>query len=448
MGRLVRGWSLNCAYLLLLLVMSPVFIWKSWRLGKYRHGWGEKLLGRVSVNRATEHRPRIWLHAVSVGEVLQLRVLLEQLRQQLPHAELVVSTTTATGYDVAREKLPADHVCYFPLDFTWAVREALDRIQPTLIVLVELELWPNLLAAAAERQIPVAVINGRLSQRSWRGYRRIRWLLAPLLRKLALVAVQSEEYRDRFLDLGTAPDRCVVTGSIKFDGVRSNKQDPAVAQLAEFFEIRPGEKVFIAGSTQDPEEALALEVYQALRPEFPQLRLIVVPRHPERGDEIARQIITAGYRVIRRSGRGNPEILRTVSAITETGPAVGLLDTVGELGACWGLASVAFVGGSFGNRGGQNMLEPAGYGAAVCFGPNTRNFRQIVELLLAAEAATVVSDGAALREFVRQMLTNPAMAAAQGERAQELVRAHQGATRRSLQLLLGLIPTRSAAPTA
>jgi 3-deoxy-D-manno-octulosonic-acid transferase len=251
-----------------------------------------------------------------------------------------------------------------------------------------------------------------------------------MLHKLEFLAVQSADYRDRFLALGADPAKLHLTGSIKFDGVRTDRNQPLTCELREFFRIQSAETVFIAGSTQDPEELLATQVYLKLRQRFPQLRLIVVPRHPERAADIVRQFITLGVGVHRRSTG------EVVSSPTQQGPPVGLLDTVGELGACWGLAHIAFVGGSFGNRGGQNMLEPAAYGAAVCFGPNTRNFRQIVELLVQDQAVQVVQDAQELEQFIERLLRHPEQAVALGAKAQQLVLTQQGATDRSVELIL------------
>lgn len=434
------GWLLNLCYLLLVLLCSPVLLWRSWRQGKYRSGWGQKFLGLVPPYSAPKSStPRIMLHAVSVGEVLQLQQVLTALRREFPTAEFIVSTTTSTGYQVACDKLTDAHVVYLPLDFTWAVNAALNRLQPDLFVLVELELWPNLLRISLQRGIRVGLINGRLSERSHRGYRYVRWLLGPLLRRFAFVAVQSDEYRERFVALGADPARCQVTGSIKFDGLRTDRDQPLARTLRELFQICDDEIVFIAGSTQEPEEQIAIDVYQSLAPRFPQLRLIIVPRHPERGEAIARLIERAGQTVIRRS--------QATSGSTLGVRPVGLLDTVGELSACWALATIAFVGGSFGNRGGQNMLEPAAYGAAVCFGPNTRNFRQIVELLLQQEVVRRVSTPAALQEFVEQMLSNPDQTTSLGTRAQQLVLTQQGATGRTIELIRQTLGAAGMSPT-
>lgn len=373
---------------------------------------------------------RVWIHAVSVGEILQLQQIVRELRLKEQPLDLLVTTTTQTGFQVANEKLTDCQVAYFPLDFTWSVCEAIKRVQPDLIVLVELELWPNFLREAAARQVPVALINGRLSERSFNGYRKLRPLFSGLLNQITKIAVQSEEYKQRFMKLGVDAKRIQVTGSIKFDGVQTNRDRESVQSLRSFFELEPEDVVFIAGSTQHPEEKMVLEAFEKVRDQVPNARLILVPRHPERGAAITRYIEESGYGMIRRSDG---------SRTTSQSPSVGLLDTVGELGDCWALADVAFVGGSFGDRGGQNMLEPAAYGAAVCFGPKTRNFKHIVELLQTHRAAQTVCDQSELEDFILRMLTHPEIAHETGARAQQLVLQQQGATQLSVNLLVDIL---------
>jgi 3-deoxy-D-manno-octulosonic-acid transferase len=423
----VVSWLLNLVYLSLLAVLSPWLAYRRWRLGKRAGNRAERWLGKLP-RRPRKNAPCVWFQAVSVGEVVQLRPVLEGLRAAHPDTEIYLTTTTTTGYEVARKLYPQLTVAYFPLDFSWAIDKAIQRIRPSLLVLVELELWPNLILRTARHDIPIVLMNGRISEKSFRGYRRLRPLMAALLRRLTWMAVQTDEYADRLRQLGAAADRIRVTGSIKFDRVESNRDNLATAELRRFFGIAEGDRVFIAGSTQSPEEELALDAYLKLRETHPELRLLLVPRHKERFEEVAALVEARGLSLLRRS-RGTPA------------PTAGLdrpvlmLDTLGELSACWGLAEIAFVGGSLTNRGGQNMIEPSGFGAAVLFGPNTQNFRDVVSLLLSQEAARVVRDGADLTESVAQLLNNPEEARQLGRRAQQLVVAQQGATRRTIECL-------------
>ncbi len=431
---------LNFFYLLLLLVVSPWLVWSAIRTGKYREGYAEKLLGLAP--RRTSDKKCIWLHAVSVGEVNLLAPLLRLLERERPDWECVISTTTKTGMALAKKKYAGRTVFYCPLDFTWAVNAAMRRVRPSVLVLAELELWPNLVWAARRHGARIAVVNGRLSRRSFDGYRRIRPLVSQLLRSVDCIAVQDETYAERFRALGARAEAVHVTGSMKYDGAQTDRDNPATRRLAALAGLTAGDTVFLAGSTQEPEEAVALEVFQQLSADWPQLRLIIVPRHPERFDCVARMLDASGVAWQRRT------LLEPAAANPCGTPTarVLLVDVVGELGAWWGTAHIAFVGGSLGNRGGQNMIEPAAYGAAVSFGPNTRNFRDIVAALLDRDAAVVVADAEQLLAFVRDCLMNPAVAAVRGEHAASLVRQQLGATARTFQLLLPLVagPSKAA----
>jgi 3-deoxy-D-manno-octulosonic-acid transferase len=436
------SWILNGVYLALITLLSPLLLFRRVVHGKYRDGWAEKLLGRLPTRASSA--PCLWLHAVSVGEVLQLKAVMPALEAAHPSCEFYISTTTATGHAVARREFPQHEICYFPLDFSWAVRRAIARIRPTAVVLVELELWPNFIRAVAQAGVPLILINGRISQHSFRGYRRIRPLMRRLLSAFQRLAVQNDIYAQRLRELGAPAERIVVTGSIKFDGVATDRQNARTEELRQFFGIEPGQRVFIAGSTQHPEEDYALETYLQLHREFPGLRLLLVPRHQERFEEVAQMVQRHGLPLIRRS---RPPA--SAEADTERNrskpPAVLLLDTLGELSACWGLADIAFVGGSLTKRGGQNMIEPAAYGAAVLFGPNTQNFRDVVEALLSQDAARVVTDGAHLTATVRELLQQPAAARELGATAQQVVLAQRGAAAKTVAIIAELIEQGSSA---
>ena len=474
---------LNALYLAAFTLALPWLAYRRVVLKKDRGGWGGKLFGRLPVISERQRpgcseasgtlHPRerlkrevtVWIHAVSVGEVLQLPGLIKELRRRRPGVRFVLTVGTATGYAVAHRKFPDLPVHRPPLDFTWAVRNAVRRVRPDLLVLVELEVWPNLVRAADAAGVPVAVVNGRLSENSFRGYRRLRPVLRGTFARLSLVAAQTDEYAARFAALGTPADRVAVTGSIKYDGVRTDRDDPRVHALRRAFGLHPDEPVLVAGSTGDPEEEIVLDAHARLRPEFPALRLLIVPRHKERFDAVARLVTERGETLLRRSdtagtGDEGPETGETIGGVQHptslvSGPSspvpptpVLLLDTLGELSAAWGLATVAFVGGSLNDRGGQNVLEPAGYAAAVLFGPNTRNFRDITDRLLAADAAAVVTDAANLATTAATLLRDGARRTAMGERARDLVLANRGATAETADRLCGLLPGERAAVAA
>lgn len=434
------GWCLNLAYAGLLLAASPLVLWRALRHGRYRRGWRERLLGDLPP-RATSGAPHIWLHAVSVGEVILLQPLVRRLASARPEARLLVTTSTDAGYDVAREKLPGCDVHWCPLDFTWAVRRALRRVRPELLVLVELELWPNLIRAARSAGVPVALVNARMSLRSYRGYSRIRRWMAPLLQSMELIAAQTDEYAERLIALGAEPARTIVTGSMKFDGVQTDRAAPAVQTLRRLLGLQEGEPVFMAGSTQAPEEVAALDAWQAARAQFPNLRLVLVPRHRERFDEVAQLVRSRNLPLLRRSETTAVECAAAADA--GVSPVI-LLDTMGELATAWGVADIAYVGGSLTpGRGGQNLLEPAAYGAAVVCGRHTENFRAIVELLRSASALIEVDSGADLTRTLRRLLSETATRTSLGPRARAAVLSHQGAADRTLAALLAILPAKS-----
>ncbi|MEM9352724.1 MAG: 3-deoxy-D-manno-octulosonic acid transferase [Planctomycetota bacterium] len=429
------GWLLNLCYAAVLLAASPWIAWAAWRHGKHREGFGQKLLG--SVPRREGDAPCLWLHAVSVGEVNLLRVLIDEIERRGWPCEVVVSTTTRTGYDLARKKYAGHAVFYCPLDFTWAVRRAVRRVRPTALVLAELELWPNLIRAAGDAGATVAVVNGRLSDNSFVGYRRLRPLVKRVLNQLDLIAAQDEATAERFVALGARTVATHATGSLKFDGVETDRTNPRTAELRRLAGFTDGNIVFLAGSTQEPEERYALDAYRSLAEEFPKLRLVLVPRHPERFNTVAALLDESGLPWTRRSTLSNPQ-----SAIRNPQSTILLVDTVGELGAWWGTAHIGFVGGSFGDRGGQNMLEPAAFGVATSFGPNTRNFRDIVARLLAGDGAVQLTEPAKLQAFIRRCLDEPAWASGLTNRSRALVNGQQGAVGRTVDLLESLVPAK------
>lgn len=443
MSRLI-GWALNFAYLALLCVALPWIVWSAVRHGKHREGFAAKFLGWAP--RRQGNAPCVWLHAVSVGEVNLLATTIAEFALQRPDWEIVVSTTTKTGYDLACKKYADRTVFYCPLDFSWATAWAMRRVRPTMLVLAELELWPNLIAAAKRQGVRVAIINGRLSDNSFRGYSRLRPLVAFVLRQIDLIAAQNEETADRFRRLGALAAAVQSTGSLKFDGAQTVRDNPRTTNLRRLAGLEDRHVVLLAGSTQDPEEQYALDIFHRLAPTHPDLKLILVPRHPQRFEDVAALLDASGVSWQRRSQL--PASGEESNEATKRRWPVLLVDTIGELGAWWGAASIGFVGGSFGSRGGQNMLEPAAYGVATCFGPNTWNFRDIVGQLLAADGAEVVRSLEEFDAFVRKSLESPEVARQLGERAKRLVLSQQGATRRTVALLCSLAPPSAiSAPT-
>ena len=422
---------LNAVYLVAFVLLLPWVAWRKLSGGRpVAAPWTRFTGGIAPLTRCDAGVSRIWLHGVSVGEVQLLSVLAAEIRRQADSAgrsvDCFISSSTTTGLDVAAKRFGTDHTFPCPLDFTWAVNRVLDHVRPDLLVLGELELWPNLLACVHARGIPVVVANARMSEQSAKGYGRIRPLVRRMLRNVSLVIARSQEDADRFASF-TPPGGgdVIVTGSMKFDGVKGDRRAPEVTKLRQLAGFHDDDVVFLAGSTQAPEEQLSLDAFQALTETHPHLRLVIVPRHVERTPEIIALLDRSGLRWQLRSRLGSSD----APLPADPQERVLLVDTTGELGWWWGTSQIAFVGGSLdGKRGGQNMLEPAAYGAAVAFGPHTRNFRDEVRRLLAADAAVVVADGAALTAFVRNCLETEGFAATLGGRAAELVASQRGST--------------------
>jgi 3-deoxy-D-manno-octulosonic-acid transferase len=419
----------NLLYFIALLALSPLLLWKAWTTGKYRRGMLAKLRG-LAPRRDTD-RPCAWFHGVSVGEVHLLRQVVAAFRRRHPRWDCIISTTTDTGFDEASKHFADLSVFFWPLDFSWAVRRALRTVNPTLVVLAEGELWPNFLTAAREHGTLVAIVNGRMSPRSLRNYQRIGWLSRRLFSGINLIVAQTEEYATRYRTLGAPVERVSATGNVKFDGVSADRQNARTRDLAHLFRVEPGDLVWVCGSTQGPEEVIALDIFGRLRAEFPALRLFLVPRQRERFEDVAQLLQRRGESFLRRS---------TLTEPVSTRPAVVLVDTIGELGALWGLADVAFVGGSLdGRRGGQNMIEPAAYGASVLFGPHVWNFAETARRLVEAEAAIQISDTEELEATVRRLLGDVAERQRIGRDARQFVQRQQGATERTIDLLEGLL---------
>ena len=434
----MKRWLFNLIYCAVILLCLPLIFYRSIRHGKYRNGFKQKIFGRIPKRqnilrgRTVSPDPKVvWFHAVSVGEVKLLQPLLQKIKQTQPGWCCAISTTSKTGMELAKQLFGKDWpVFYCPLDFSWAVEKAFQRLQPDMLVLVEQEFWPNLIETAKNNGVKLAIINGRFGENGYKRYLWIRPIITPLLQQFDLIAPQNELYAGWFRRLGVSCEAIHITGSIKFDGANADRNNPETQKFRKLAGIAENDIVFLAGSTQHPEEKYAVECYENLKSDFPQLRLIIVPRHPERFGEVATMLDDKGIDWERRSmllDEGEPC------------PRVLLVDTVGELGGWWGTATIAFVGGSMGSRGGQNMIEPAAYGTAVCFGPNTKNFRDIAEMMLRDDAALVVHDQREMEQFVRQCLEESGFAAQLGNNAQNLVQRQLGATQRTLELLHRLL---------
>lgn len=431
------AYLLNALYLAALVLLSPWLGYKALTTGKYRRGLLSKFFGNAP--RRTDSASCAWFHGVSVGEVYLLRQVVSRFQAHHPDWECVISTTTDTGFAEARKSFPDRAVFYWPLDFTWAVRRALRRVNPSIVILAESELWPNFIAAARQRGVPVALINARVSPRSLKRYARLKSIMQPLLMRIDVIAAQTPEYAEALRSLGAAPERVHVTGSVKFDGVHMDRYHPAVRALHLHLDVADDDLILVAGSTQAPEEAIILEAFKKLKARYAGLRLFLVPRQRERFNEVAGLLERSGQPFVRRS------------AMTESvdRSAVVLVDTIGELAHLWGLAHVAYVGGSLdGRRGGQNMIEPAAYGAAVVFGPHVWNFADAARRLVDCGGAVQIADAAGLERALDELLGDAARRARHGQAARQFVLQQQGATERTIALLAPLVGDAFAASDA
>jgi 3-deoxy-D-manno-octulosonic-acid transferase len=410
-----------------LLVSLPYWLLQALRHGKYRAGLDERL-GRIPTRLVTgAARPAIWIHAVSVGEVLAINGLAEELAKRFPQHRIVISTTTDTGQKLAQSRFGGENVFYFPLDFGFAIRPYLRLLRPELIVIAETEFWPNFLRLAHASGARIAVVNARISDRSRPGYRRFRWLLAGVLRQVDLFLTQTAEDARRLEEIGANAEKVQVTGNLKFD-VPAPPTAAVVASLRAALQRGDSSPVIVCGSTVDGEEPLLLQAFRNVLASYPRAALILAPRHPERFGEVAELLDTLGIRFWRRSlWSGDP--------ITS---GVLLIDTIGELAALYALADVAFVGGSLVPRGGHNIIEPALHGVPIVVGNHTENFRDIVGLFQSRNAVRVVGP-AELPLVLMELISNPAEREELGRRGAETLRAQMGATQKTVQALEKLL---------
>jgi 3-deoxy-D-manno-octulosonic-acid transferase len=425
--------AVNLAYLAAGLAFSPVVLYRMVRHKRYSKGWGQRF-GHVS--RRSPDSKCIWLHAVSVGEVNAAQTLVREMEDRFPGFEIVVSTTTDTGFARAEQLFGAKWtVFYFPFDFSWVARRAFDRLNPSLCLLMELEVWPNFLFTAHEKGVPVVVINGRISNKSFARYRKIKRLTRRFFGKISLVLAQTPEYAGRFRELGCPADRVIVTGSLKYDTAQVADRIDGADTLAKKLGLR-NERLWVAGGTGDDEEQIILDVYRSLVQDerFRDLRLAVVPRKPERFNEVAQLIEKMGLPLVRYS-----QLKNAASPAAANGRAVVLGDTMGDLRKFYSLATVIFVGRSLVRMGGSDMMEAAALGKCTLFGPHAFNFEQTVEALLQARGAIEVADKTDLLHTLTKCLSDPDYARQIAQAGQAVIRQNQGATAKTMEALRSLL---------
>jgi 3-deoxy-D-manno-octulosonic-acid transferase len=428
---------IDLLYVLAGLAFSPIVVYRMVRHQRYRSGWGHRF-GRIG-----RHHPEkkcIWLHAVSVGEVNAAKTLLGELEKRFPNYEIAVSTTTDTGFARATAMLGGKWpVFYFPFDFSLVMSRAFNRLRPSLCLLMELEVWPNFIATAHRRGVPVVVVNGRISDRSFVRYRKIKGLTRSFFGRIDLVLAQTQEYADRFRELGCPPEQVIVTSSLKYDTAQVADRVEGADPLARQLDLASA-RLWVAGGTGDEEEKIIIDVYRQIvrQPSFADLRLVVVPRKPERFDEVAALIRQAGFPLIRYSEVKvtGKSIINNQSSIAN--PVV-LGDTMGDLRKFYSLATIIFVGRSLVPMGGSDMMEAAALGKCTLFGPHAFNFNQSVEVLLAGQGAILVNDGQELLAVMEKCLRDPPYAQAVAERGREIIKKNQGATAKTLEQITRLL---------
>lgn len=420
---------IDSLYLLLAAAYSPVVVYRMVRHKRYRRGW-EQRFGKV--DRRDPWKACIWLHAVSVGEVNAAQTLIAEMEKQFGDFEIVVSTTTDTGYARA-EKLFGHKwkVFYFPFDLSRVMRRVFQRLNPSLCLLMELEVWPNFVFTARERNVPVIVINGRISDKSFAQYRKIKRLTQTFFGKINLVLAQTQEYAQRFRALGCPAERVIVTNSLKYDTAQIADRVEGAEALVEQLGLS-GAKFWVAGGTGNDEEKIILDVYRSLSSDerFADLRLAVVPRKPERFNEVAQLIEQMGLPLVRYS-----QLKGTADKVDANDKAVILGDTMGDLRKFYSLAGIIFVGRSLVPMGGSDMMEAAALGKCTIFGSHAFNFRQTVDALLEGGGAIQVNNGGDLLATMKKCLSEPAYAKRIAQAGQAIIKQNQGATAKTMNAL-------------
>jgi 3-deoxy-D-manno-octulosonic-acid transferase len=403
------------------------------RRGNWRAGFSERF-GKFNVmlKQSITNRQVLWLHAVSVGEVNLCTQLIRALEPCMPNLKIVVSTTTTTGMGELKKKLPS-HVgkIYYPLDLRKYVSRALSSLYPDAIILVEAEIWPNFIWRAKDMGIPIFLVNARLSERSYRRYKRFGFLFRPLFASFAGVGVQNEVDAQRLIDLGCRPEVVRSVGNLKFDAAElETRTNLNVAHMLQQVGVPKNARVLLAASTHDGEEAILGEIFLRLRKQFPDLFLVVVPRHAERGRDAGRDLKNKGVKFIYRSDVGSNTQLQPgeVECL--------LVNSTGELKLFYEQATVVFVGKSLTVQGGQTPIEPAAVGKPVVFGPNMQNFADVVREFLSKDGAVQVQDAAELEKKLAELLGNESRRAELGEKAVRVVRDNLGAIDRTVDMIV------------
>jgi 3-deoxy-D-manno-octulosonic-acid transferase len=421
------------AVLVLAVLLAPWFLYQAIVYRKYIGNFSERM-GRLPVSFNLDGDESIWIHAVSVGEALMARAIIADLRDRYPALRIFLSTTTLTGQQIARTRIQGvDAVFFFPFDIPFIVRRTLGLVRPRLFIMMETEIWPNLLRACRRRGVKTMLVNGRISSRSYPRYRLARRFFRGVLADVDRFCMQGDESARRIIDIGADPARVTVTGSLKFDSLDApgTVAGRGASRVLRYFRLPPSRTVFIAASTLKGEEGPVLAAFAAVRRAHPTALLILAPRKPERFAEAEALARAEGLRVARRSD---------LSVDAEPRADVVILDTIGELAYLFQVATMVFVGGSLVDHGGHNILEPAVHGKPIVFGPSMTNFAEIAETFLRQQAAIQVPNAGALASTMVRLAGDSVERARLGAAARALVEANRGAKSRTLAAIAELLP--------
>ncbi|MDD5327071.1 MAG: 3-deoxy-D-manno-octulosonic acid transferase [Phycisphaerae bacterium] len=452
---------IDSVYLLLAAAITPTVLYRMARYKRYRSGWPNRF-GKIA-RKDPALKKCIWLHAVSLGEVNAARSIVKELEKRFPNFEIVISVTTDTGFARATTVFGQNHkVFYFPLDFSTIMRRAFRGIQPAICILMELEVWPNFVLIADKLKTPVVVVNGRLTNRSFSRYKKIKSLAKEMFKRLSLVLAQTDEYAQRFIEIGCRPQRVSVTGSLKYDTAQITDKVDGADTLAEQLNLRTQNsklktRLWVAGATGPGEEEIILDVYKQLieQKQFEDLRLAIVPRKPERFNEVADLIKRDGFELIRYSEikknateprqlwSGNPQSTEDTEKkiINHNSSIINVIlgDTMGDLRKFYSLASIIFAGRSLVPMGGSDIIEAAALGKCTIFGPSIHNFQQTADAILAAQAGIMVKDKQDLLDTMQKCLAEPSFTEKIAHNGQNVIRENQGATKKTIDQIATLL---------
>ncbi len=422
-------------YLTASLLGSPYLLYKILTSRRYRSGLNQRF--GIQADRLS-HKPSIWVHGASVGEIITAKSIIERIDEEFPEWETFISATTNTGFSVAERNFLNKNVFYFPLDLSWITEKVIHKKKPNFILLVELEIWPNFLISAYKKKIPIIIVNGRISNRSLMAYRAISRISKDfrnsLTSEMNIFCARTEPDAQRFRDLGIPGKQVFVTGTMKYDNIPDCIDENISEGIAELFHIKDDDLVLVGGSTHEGEEEILIRVFERLNETNPNLKLILAPRHIERTRDVSRLIEKMGFVPVLKT-----EVEHSRYKWKNTKREIILIDTVGDLENIYSVSNYVFVGKSLVPSGGQNMMEPAGQGKPVIFGPHTFNFTEEADLLLKNDAAKVVKTEEELFKTVELFISNPDAAKEMGLKAQKVVNEKRGATDRNIEIIRDLI---------